>query len=105
MAAAVNLQQHPLLRVAFAPSPMHAPFVPSCRSQSRLLHDPSHRRPGERDAFPFLQQIAQMLLVTPLILRLCQVHHLGSHWFTDTMSGLATSVPMGEHGGPFLFIG
>src|SRR5437868_15500752 len=105
MVAAVNLQQHPFLRVAFAPSPMHAPFVRSWRSQPRLLHDPSHRGARERDALPFLQQIAQMLLARALILRLCQVHHLGSHCFTDTMSGLATSVAMGENGGPLLFIG
>ena len=52
-----------------------------------------------------MQQIAQMLLVTALILGAGQVHHLGSHWFTDPMSGLATSVAMGENGGPLLFIG
>src|SRR6266851_6527183 len=105
MAAAVNLQQHPFLRVAFAPSPMYAPFVRSRRSQPGLLHDPSHRGPRERDTLPFVQQIAQMLLVTALILRPGQVDHLGSHCFTDTMSGLAAPVAMGESGGPLLFIG
>jgi hypothetical protein len=42
MPTAIDLHQHPFLRVALPPSPMHPPFVWPGRSQSRLLHDPSH---------------------------------------------------------------
>jgi hypothetical protein len=51
------------------------------------------------------EPLAQMVLITALILRAGQVEHLGSYGFTATMSGLATSIAMGENGGPLLFIG
>ncbi|GEM_PF-5916262 len=67
MTVAINLHEHAFLRVANAPTTMLCFAAFGFSQQLSSLQDGMHARSRQHDAFPLLQQIAQVVLITPRI--------------------------------------
>jgi hypothetical protein len=71
--AGVELQEHPLLRVARAPPVVLRGLVPAGAGDPGGAQDAPQRRAGEFDPLPFGQQFAHVLVVAALVLALRQL--------------------------------
>ncbi len=96
--AAVELDEEPLLGHALPTAPVARGTSPSRAGHAGLAQDAAERGAREREAFPFAQELVQVVVVDAHVARGGQAHDAGADTIRDPVDGRPSAIAMDEGG-------